>query len=75
MKSRNYSESEKSAVVERFLVGGESVSTIAADTGISSGTNGTILGTQREERNFGSEFNKSMMKVSKSLEQERLLQL
>ena len=38
MKSRNYSESEKSAVVERFLVGGESVSTIAADTGISRST-------------------------------------
>lgn len=34
MKSRNYSESEKSAVVKRFLVGGEPVSTIAADTGI-----------------------------------------
>ena len=162
MKSRNYSESEKFAAVERFLVGGESVATIAADTGISrstlyawiksaqiepgmleftrknfrmleakvkrlegiveilqivnctanaplneklqaleelhgqynvhilcdalkvpaehstiisSGTNGTILGMQREERNFGSEFNKSMMKVSKSLEQERLPQL
>lgn len=38
MKSRNYSESEKSAVVERFLVGGESVSTIATDTGISRST-------------------------------------
>ena len=146
MKSRNYSESEKFAAVERFLVGGESVATIAADTGISrstlyawiksaqiepgmveftrknfrmleakvkrlegiveilqianctanaplneklqaleelaehstiisSGTNGTILGMQREERNFESEFNKSMMKVSKSLEQERLPQL
>ena len=38
MKSRNYSESEKSAAIERFLVGGESVSTIAADTGISRST-------------------------------------
>lgn len=38
MKSRNYSESEKFAAVERFLVGGESVATIAADTGISRST-------------------------------------
>ena len=38
MKNRNYSESEKSAVVKRFLVGGEPVSTIAADTGISRST-------------------------------------
>lgn len=38
MKSRNYSESEKFAAVERFLVDGESVATIAADTGISRST-------------------------------------
>ena len=38
MKSRNYSESEKFAAVERFLVGGESVATIAADTGIFRST-------------------------------------
>ena len=34
MKSRNYSKSEKFAAVKRFLVGGESVASIAADTGI-----------------------------------------
>lgn len=37
-KNLNYTESEKSAAVERFLVGGESVSAIAADTGISRST-------------------------------------
>lgn len=38
MKNKNYSESKKFAAVERFLVGGESVATIAADTGISRST-------------------------------------
>lgn len=38
MKSRNYSESEKSAAVNRFLVNSESVADIAADTGISRST-------------------------------------
>ena len=151
-KIKNYSESEKSAAVNRFLVNSESVADIAADTGISRSTlyawiksaqiepvtldftlknfrmletkakrlegiveilqianctanaplnerlqaleelhgqynvhmlcdalnvpRGTfynyIFRSKREERNFGSGFNKSMMKASKSLGQERL---
>ena len=38
MKNRNYSESEKSAAVNRFLVNRESVADIASDTGISRST-------------------------------------
>ena len=38
MKNRNYSESEKSAAVNRFLVNSESVADIATDTGISRST-------------------------------------
>lgn len=37
-KIKNYTEPEKSAAVKRFLAGGESVATIAADTGISRST-------------------------------------
>lgn len=37
-KIKNYSESEKSAAVNRFLVNSESVADIAADTGISRST-------------------------------------
>lgn len=37
-KIKNYTEPKKSAAVKRFFAGGESVATIASDTGISRST-------------------------------------